>query len=270
MPKFSVMRFATSTEISTSRAEGSSPFLKIAMVGSDISSATQGSSVASVAGKNRPPTKQWARASEAPSQSVAAAAMLCNAMPQTRALRPRGGWEEADTERMASPHVFHAGHVLVRPHVRLRGCRADALHRELHLNLAGFFELQRAVDLLALLERLLEIDEHQMQAVGLELERLARLDLDAAGDGAHLHHALIHGHLMDFDLSGVGKRAAEEAVGGRSGVLDAHIAGPGLGALGRGAGPRMIDLERSQLVLLGNRPGREQTRCQGENDGSLH
>src|SRR5216684_2506766 len=269
MPKFSVMRFATSTEISTSRAEGSSPFLKIAIVGSDISSATQGSSVASVAGKNRAPTKQWARASEAPSQSMAAAAIPCSATPQTLALRPSGG-EEADMERMASPHVFHAGHVLVRLHVRLGGCRADALHRELHLNLAGFFELQRAVDLLALLERLLEIDEHQMQAVGLELECLARLDLATAGDGAHLHHALIHGHLMDFDLSGVGKRAAEEAVGGRSGVLDAHIAGAGLGALGRGAGPGMVDLERSQLVLLGQCPGREQTRCQGKNDGSFH
>jgi dolichol kinase len=32
-------------------------------VGSDISSATHGSSVASVAGKKRAPTKQWANAS---------------------------------------------------------------------------------------------------------------------------------------------------------------------------------------------------------------
>ena len=41
-----------------------SPVLDHATVGSDISSATHGSSVASVAGKNRAPTKQWAEASE--------------------------------------------------------------------------------------------------------------------------------------------------------------------------------------------------------------
>src|ERR1700694_5542983 len=250
IPKFSVIRLAKSTEISVSRAEGSSPFLKTAIVGSDISSATQGSSVASVAGKNRAPTKQWARAREAPSQSMPAArAMFCNARPPMRALRPACGCEEIVWERMASPHVLHPGHAVhVRLHVRHRGFLADGPDRVLHVNRAGFFELERARDLFALLERLLEIDEHQMIAVGLELDRLARLDLDAAGDGTHLHHALIHGHVMDFDLSGVGERAADEAVGGRSGVLDADIAGPGLGALGRGAGPRTIDLERSQLV----------------------
>jgi hypothetical protein len=45
-------------------AGGMSPVLDHATVGSDISSATHGSSVASVAGKNRAPTKQWAEASE--------------------------------------------------------------------------------------------------------------------------------------------------------------------------------------------------------------
>ena len=110
-----------------------------------------------------------------------------------------------------------------------------------------------------------------MITLGLELDRLARLDLQSARDRPHLHHALIHGHVVELDLSGVGERAADQAIGGRSGVLDADIAASGLGALGRGAGPRMIDLERSQLVLLGQRPGREQTSCQGEHDGNwLH
>jgi hypothetical protein len=61
-PKSSVIRFEISTDMSTSLAGGMSPVLNQATVGSDISSAMQGSSVASVAGKKRAPTKQWAEA----------------------------------------------------------------------------------------------------------------------------------------------------------------------------------------------------------------
>jgi hypothetical protein len=61
MPKSSVMRLAKSIETSHSVAAGTSPVLDQATVGSDISSATQGSSVASVAGKKRGPTKQCAQ-----------------------------------------------------------------------------------------------------------------------------------------------------------------------------------------------------------------
>jgi hypothetical protein len=55
-PKSSVIRLEMSTDMSTSVPAGMSPVLNQATVGSDISSATQGSSVASVAGKNRAPT----------------------------------------------------------------------------------------------------------------------------------------------------------------------------------------------------------------------
>ena len=61
------MRFDNSTETSHSVAAGTSPVFDQATVGKDISSATQGSSVASVAGKNRGPTKQCAKASAADS-----------------------------------------------------------------------------------------------------------------------------------------------------------------------------------------------------------
>src|SRR5215468_5148857 len=67
IPKSSVMRFDNSTEMSHSVAAGTSPVLDHATVGKDISSATQGSSVASVAGKKRGPTKQCAKASAAES-----------------------------------------------------------------------------------------------------------------------------------------------------------------------------------------------------------
>ena len=64
IPKSSVMRFEISPDISSSFAGGMSPVLDQDTVGNDISSATQGSSVASVAGRNRAPTKQWAKAAD--------------------------------------------------------------------------------------------------------------------------------------------------------------------------------------------------------------
>src|ERR1700758_4230611 len=67
IPRSSVMRFESSTETSHSVAAGTSPVFDQATVGSDNSSATQGSSVASVAGKKRGPAKQCAKASAADS-----------------------------------------------------------------------------------------------------------------------------------------------------------------------------------------------------------
>ena len=58
------MRFDISAETSHSVAGGTSPVFDQDTVGSDSSSATHGSSMASVAGKNRAPTKQWAKAAE--------------------------------------------------------------------------------------------------------------------------------------------------------------------------------------------------------------
>src|SRR5215472_13312013 len=67
MPRSSVMRFDNSTEMSHSVAAGTSPVFDQPTVGREISSATQGSSVASVAGRKRGPTKQCAKASVAES-----------------------------------------------------------------------------------------------------------------------------------------------------------------------------------------------------------
>src|SRR5271155_2210977 len=63
-PKFSVIRLEKSNSRSNCEAGGTSPVLDQATVGIDISSATQGSSIARVAGRKRAPTKQWASASE--------------------------------------------------------------------------------------------------------------------------------------------------------------------------------------------------------------
>ena len=83
-PKSSVMRFEISTDISSSFAGGMSPVFDQATVGSDISSATHGSSVASVAGKNRAPTKQWADALRDEQQSHQKAERECAAHLDSR------------------------------------------------------------------------------------------------------------------------------------------------------------------------------------------
>src|SRR4029077_7077160 len=61
-PKSWVMRFEMSAPTSHSVAGGIAAVRDQEMVGSDISSATHGSSVLSVAGRKRAPTKQWANA----------------------------------------------------------------------------------------------------------------------------------------------------------------------------------------------------------------
>src|ERR1700681_528191 len=75
-PRFSVMRFETSTEKSVSRVAGASPLagvLMVEIVGNDNSSATNGSSVASVAGKNRFPAVPCAKATSAVATHASAA-----------------------------------------------------------------------------------------------------------------------------------------------------------------------------------------------------
>ena len=69
MPKSSVMRLDSSPEISHSEAGGTSPVFDQLTVGSDNSSATHGSSITSVAGKKRGPTKQCAKAPDSGSEA---------------------------------------------------------------------------------------------------------------------------------------------------------------------------------------------------------
>src|SRR5580704_12709790 len=62
MPKSAVMRLEKSAPTPHSVAGGISAVRDQEIVGSDISSATHGSSVTRVAGRKRAPTKQWANA----------------------------------------------------------------------------------------------------------------------------------------------------------------------------------------------------------------
>src|SRR5689334_12933111 len=65
MPNFGVMRFAISADVEVCIVGGWSsvaPSVLLVMVGSESSSATNGSSRVGVAGKNRLPAKPWAKA----------------------------------------------------------------------------------------------------------------------------------------------------------------------------------------------------------------
>ena len=48
---------------------------------------------------------------------------------------------------------------------------------------------------------LLQVGQHEVVAARLELDRLARRQIDAAGDGAHPHHVAFHLHLVDLGLA---------------------------------------------------------------------
>jgi len=96
---------------------------------------------------------------------------------------------------------------------RGRRRRAERLDRELDVDLAGFLELQSAFDLLALLQRLLQSREHHVERSGLELDRLAGLDLETALNRPHLGDALLHHHAVDLEPAGDRYGAADKSVG---------------------------------------------------------
>ena len=58
-----------------------------------------------------------------------------------------------------------------------------------------------------------EPHEHHMHRPGLELDRLAGLDLETARDRPHLGDPLLHHHAVDLEPAGDRGRAADEPVG---------------------------------------------------------
>src|SRR5579864_1966407 len=112
MPKSGVMRLEKSAPTSHSVAGGMSAVLDQEMVGSDISSATHGSSVASVAGRKRAPTKQWANASvkgSAANSNASATAREQLWIPDMKALQRQPRNAAADAGRAAGLHAASGG-----------------------------------------------------------------------------------------------------------------------------------------------------------------
>src|SRR5439155_7765368 len=101
--------------------------------------------------------------------------------------------------------------------------RADALNIERQQYLAGLLEFQRDRHLVTLLERALEVHDHQVIAAGRELYGLAGLDGEALVERPHRHHAVIHRHLVHLDPASDVAAATDQPVRRRALVLDGYI-----------------------------------------------
>ena len=103
----------------------------------------------------------------------------------------------------------------------------------------------------------LKTREHQMETLGLKLDRFTGLDLEAARNSAHLHHAAVLKRLMDLAGRDAGQRAPRQAIRRRTRVLDDHIAGSGSRAFRRRTRPGMVDFQCAELIVFGKRRRRE-------------
>src|SRR5882724_5516519 len=141
-----------------------------------------------------------------------------------------------------------------------RSLRSYSLNIERERNLAGPLELERERQLVALLQRALQVEQHQMIAARRQLHRLARLDHKTLVERTHRHHTVIHGHFVDLNLVGDIRRAADQPVRRRALVLDGEVAAADFGATRRGAAPGLRDYEIAGLDLLGASWGSEWRR----------
>jgi hypothetical protein len=85
-------------------------------------------------------------------------------------------------------------------HVHAAAMRgADALNRKVNVDFSGLLKLQRRLEMFALLETVFEAHEHYMVGAGLELDRLAGLDLEPVGHRTHLDNAVVHLRGMNLE-----------------------------------------------------------------------
>src|ERR1700691_3036815 len=128
------MRLSNRAEMSISLPCGTPAVGNQSTVGSDISSATQGSSITSVAGKNRAPTKQCAKALDSGSETnkrPIASAHACvkkrdmaNFPSVEEAISAAGAVAAGPARRSLLVHLHHAA--VVHHHGAAGGCRGRA------------------------------------------------------------------------------------------------------------------------------------------------
>src|SRR5450755_2636269 len=132
---------------------------------------------------------------------------------------------------------LHARHFTVAGRLGARTIGANALDDEINLDLASPGELQRGLEMIALHELPVQANEHHVIAAGAELDRLPRLDLYAAREGTHLHHAVVHAHFVDLKSACNIAYTADQAFGRAASIGDLHIAAADAGTFRRSARP---------------------------------
>src|SRR6185369_2264656 len=97
-------------------------------------------------------------------------------------------------------------------------------HLEVDFHLAGFFEFQHDRNLVAFLERPLEVDQHEVRAVRLELEAALGGDVVAL-DLAHAHDVAVLDADVGLEFRRRLGRASDEALRLGGLVANDHVAG---------------------------------------------
>ena len=132
--------------------------------------------------------------------------------------------------------VIHALHAVHIQRVGLGGSGRGLLDFDLHADGARLRQRDREWRHRAHFEGLLEAEEHDVIAAGLEFERGAGLYFDPILHGPHFHHAVLVAGFVDLCFFRDGALSRNERIGLLAGVLDCEINGAVL-ALGRRARP---------------------------------
>ena len=127
------------------------------------------------------------------------------------------------------PRHRHGGHL---------GWRLD---RNFDGHRPGLGKSQRQRERLSLLQRLLQVDQHQVQAARSELDRPPRRHVDRL-DRAHAHDVAVLDVAMQLDMAGH-RRCRRYQLVVASGVLERHERRADPGHAGRGAGERIVDAD---------------------------
>src|SRR5258706_4259241 len=138
---------------------------------------------------------------------------------------------------------------------------AYSSNHELDLDLARFRETQGQRDLVAFLEGLLDVDEHEVRAGGRQLEAAVCRDVVALY-GAHAYDLPVFHRDVSLHFCGERGARADQAIGRGRFVADQHVAGGDLGAGGGDAGPGVLDFDL--------RPGWNREKNKAENREQSH
>ena len=134
--------------------------------------------------------------------------------------------------------------------------RSWLLHPRLYRRLARFLELQRQIEPVAHLQRLAQVDQHQVVALAVaQLHFLPCGQVDG-GHLAHAHHIAFGGHLVQFHTLGHRRTGGHQSVRGGAPVADAAQVGRPVGRARQGRrGVRVVDdeLARAEVVGVGGR-----------------
>src|SRR5580704_15181276 len=139
---------------------------------------------------------------------------------------PPAGGRKCPFRAEASLLVLHHARAL---HVHLparRGAgrrRPDSSDGKCDLHRGTAIDLKCGLDRCTGLQRLLEANQHQVKASRLERDSLARLDLKAALQRPHFHHAAVHGHFVDLAFGSDIARHAIEMLGCGAAVRYRHV-----------------------------------------------